>query len=212
MNNFITVVIPIYKRPECVHIICNAFLVQTDPSWNLMLVNDGQGDQDIDKVARHYAEDPRITYYAIPKGNCWGHNCRNFGLSMADSEWVVLSGHDNYYVPTFVESVESVLDRQQHQFDLIYWNMIHNYYKYNFSKAPESPLIDPSGPDPKFLPQTELMPTHVDIGSFAVRTSLVRTMQINESSAANDWIFLSQILRIPNLRIAKINRCLYVHN
>jgi len=69
----------------------------------MILVNDGTDDGDADEVCSSYTKDSRITYHKIPHKGCWGHNCRNFGLSLTDTEWVVLSGHDNYYVPTFVE-------------------------------------------------------------------------------------------------------------
>jgi hypothetical protein len=212
-SRFLTIVAPVFKKLNCIHIICNAFLLQTDPSWNLILVHDGEDCPEANNIANQYTKDPRINYYSIPQGNCWGHNCRNFGLYKTTTEWVVLSGHDNYYVPTFVESLESFLDRNNHKLDLVYWNMIHNYYRYNFSKPPEACTIDPSGPDPYFLPQTELQGSKIDIGCFAVRTKIaVKSRGLRQNHPATDWAYLHKILKTPNIRTARINRCLYVHN
>ena len=180
-----------------------------------MLVNDGdEGDdyEEAEKVSLQYTSDSRISFFAVPKGNSWGHNCRNFGIRNNPSEWLVLTGHDNYYVPTFIESVESILDRNNHELDFIYWNMIHSYYRYNFSRPPNTPIINPGGPDPAYLPSTKINAGKIDIGAFAVRNKIAKTGKLNEERPESDWPYVARLVSYPGIRIAKITRCLYVHN
>jgi len=105
-------------------------------------------------------------------------------------------------------SNESALVR--HEFDLVYWNMLHNYFRYNVNNPPHVPNLG----DKKFLPQTILKFGHVDMGAFATRTKFVRQVGgLDEKKNSADWTLIQNLQEVikPD-RIMKLHRFLFIHN
>jgi len=165
-------------------------LCQNDPNWELILVCDGPDKRADDIIYGYVADNPeKIKYFHIPYKGQWGHHARNFGLEKASGDFVVFSGHDNYYVPTFVAEVNKI----KHELDFIYWDMVHSYFLY------------------KKL-TTELAIGRIDMGAFAIRRELVlRAGGLDPGDVAADWLLANKVLE-ENVRVGKINRVLFVHN
>lgn len=188
----VSLIAPVYKRLNCLHIIINCMLCQSDPNWELILVCDGS-DERADEIIYRYVADysDHIKYFHIPHRGQWGHYARNFGLGKATKEFVVFSGHDNYYVPSFIAEI----NRIKHELDFIYWDMVHSYFL--FKKL-----------------ETELSLGRIDMGAFATRRELVMDAGgLNPNDVAADWLLVDKLLQEnKDIRIGKINRVLFVHN
>lgn len=165
-------------------------LVQSDTDWELILVSDGRNTEADDLIYGYVADFPeKIKYFVMDHKGQWGHHARNYGLTYASKELVVMSGHDNYYVPSFVSEV----NRLKNEADFIYWNMVHSYNQYK-------------------LFTTDLALGHLDMGSFAVRTDLARKVGgLNPEKLEADWDYAEAVLN-RGVRVEKIDRVLFVHN
>jgi hypothetical protein len=195
----LTVVVPAYQRYDCVHIIVNCFLIQTSPNWHMHIVADGH-DPRMRETVQRYLDRPSIEYHEIdrPGGRLrFGHEGRNLGLRLATTPYVLMTSHDNYYVPTFVEEFEQVATRTCA--DMILFDMLHSYVRYDAQQ---------------FLRQS-LRHQAIDIGGFAVRTELAKRVGgiTHLGSPSGDWEFVrALLLDKPDLHCEWIPRCLYIHN
>jgi hypothetical protein len=193
----LTVIVPTFQRYDAIHIIVNAFLVQTVSNWRMLVVGDGH-DPKKREILRPYLERPGIEYHEIegPHGGV-GHEARNYGLGRTESPYVLMTSDDNYYVPTFVEEIEQAVARSNP--DLILFDMLHNHYRYDAKR---------------FLRQ-EFRPGAIDMGGFVARTELARCVGgiPNPSNYCGDWDYVAQLLKAKSdIRCERIERCLYVHN
>lgn len=101
----VTFIAMIYNSyPEIVSSLIN----QTHKDWELILIHDGPSDGTVNiKGIVGAANDNRITYIETKerKGN-WGFYWRQWALNelkTSESEYVVMTNSDNYYVPTFCQ-------------------------------------------------------------------------------------------------------------
>lgn len=193
-------VIPVWQRIRWLHILLNSILLQTDSRWEIVLVYDGddKNDRDIrlaDKAIHPYlAMFPnKIKYFKMPPQGKWGHPARNFGLKHTTGQFVVMSGHDNYYCPIFVEEFHAITIKDNA--DLIYCDMLHNCYKYQQK-------------------ETKLELYKIDCGAVAVRRELLLELGgFNpEVAAIADWDFIDRLIKTKNPNIEKIEKTLFIHN
>lgn len=191
MDKLITFVAPVYKRPRSTIVFINSLLAQTANNWKLILVGDGEVENE-DEIADYTTAYPQIVYYPRQHHGEYGNAARNYGLSKTKSEWIILSGHDNYYIPETTRIIEKAIQFNNHAVDVIYWDMIHNYF--NFKCV-----------------ETQWKPGQIDIGAFAVRTSLLKEMAkpclTNDPNA--DGVL---VMKLKQAKKFKIKCCLYVHN
>jgi glycosyltransferase involved in cell wall biosynthesis len=170
-------------------------LAQERDNWELVLVADGEIENE-DEIHAYTQKYSNILLYRLDHRGEWGHVARNYGLEMTETEWVVLSGHDNYYVPCTTAVIEDAINAYQGKIDVVYWNMIHNYFQYTFK-------------------ETEWVPGRIDIGSFATRTELVRKaggLQLTAEDNRNADGVLVMDLEALGARKCKVESCLFVHN
>ena len=75
---------------------------QSNNNWTAHVVSDGNYDEFKD-IEQHFCLNNQIKFSIINgPNNDWGHTARNYGLKNATTEWVVMTGADNYYMPDFV--------------------------------------------------------------------------------------------------------------
>jgi hypothetical protein len=137
--------------------------------------------------------DDRIRFTNLPvRYNDWGHTPRNYGLQESTSEWTIMTGEDNYYVPTFVEQM--LLNSDGKHF--MYCNMVHNWI---------------SG---QYIPlNCKLEYGRIDIGCFMVKTNMGKKLKLDTTFPQSDWKFIEDFKnKFPSAKFGNIEKILYVHN
>lgn len=176
-------------------LILQSLVVQTDTNWTAHVIIDGITNeyrhvkdlyQDNDKVRFSHIEGPN---------NDWGHTARNYGLDQATGLYVVMTGDDNYYVPTFVQEM---LDATQDEPKMVMCNMVHNAVNGGYQ------VID-----------TTIRLSYIDIGNVMYKTDAIGDLRLDKTDYNADYTFASQFVG-RNVKkftdIHKISKILYVHN
>jgi len=122
-----------------------------------------------------WRHDPRITITETPT-RCgeWGHPLRDLGIAgIPDkTDYVVVSNHDNYYVPTFLAEMLSAAAGHAGA----YCDMIHNHYRY------------------KLLPAM-LECGHIDCGAVMVKSDLAKSTPWASRRFEADWDWINAMLK-----------------
>ena len=90
----VSVLLPVYNTPalylrECI----DSILSQTFKDFELIIVNDGSADQNVERVIKSY-EDPRIRYYLNEK-NLGISETRNRLIDLSQGEYLAVHDHDD---------------------------------------------------------------------------------------------------------------------
>lgn len=186
--SFIEFIIPTFDRLDSLNSILASLVAQTDKDWSALVVYDGVPV----KIAE--TKDIRIRYISTfpNRYNDFGHTPREIGKNQSRGVFTVMTGDDNYYIPTFVEEFKKVFS-QSSDTELILCNMVHSHYDYQ-------PFVS----YPAY--------NQIDIGNFAMLTSIAKTIKLNTSFAA-DGEFIEDYKKLKGTeKIKKIEKYLYVHN
>lgn len=118
MKNKITFIIPSVNRPTISRSV-ESLINQTNPNWEALIIYDGVDGQKFD--------DKRVTTIQITKSGLFGpHNgqsgmVRNYGIEMAESNWIGFLDDDDSLHPNYVET----LFKQYYNLDFVVWRMIY---------------------------------------------------------------------------------------
>ena len=185
-------IIPTWERPQELKLILQSLMIQTNPNWIGHVVIDGMTDH-YREVKDLYQNEERIRFSHIDgPNNDWGHTARNYGLDNTKEEWIVMTGDDNYYVPTFVQNFLEIV---RYNKDFIYCDMVHDMKRDMYQPIP-----------------SKLELGFIDIGNFMIRRSVVGDLRLQVDTYEADWKFVNYIIKHKTKRITKINKVLYVHN
>lgn len=198
-NSLVTFILPTYNRHKELRMALSSLEAQTNSDWKAIVVVDNNLEDTLSyfpEIERLFWEDwihnnDRIRIqFMNQRSNDWGHTPREIGKIQSDSQYVIMTGDDNYYMPTFVEELAKVGKDSP---GMIYWDMVHSHYDYSYFKC--SPAFN-----------------QIDMGAFATRTDLAKQIPLGKEYAA-DGLFVENFKHMfPNERIVKINKVLFVHN
>ena len=198
----ITIICVAYKRYKNIHVLINSFLCQTLDNWKLLIIHDGP-DSVMQEILKKYAdENDNIDYmFTDVRYNDYGHTLRDMGIQKSDTEYLMLTNDDNYYVPVFLEYMFKSIHANKLDFALC--NMIHSH----------------NNPGVYFQQPYELFKSfpkknYIDVGNFIVRTSIAKEVGFNDRSFDADGTFVDEIMHryTGKIRIGKLDNVLYVHN
>lgn len=191
-------VIPTYNRTDHLMTIISSIVAQTNPNWTIHVVVDGPTDEikvKVNNIGVYYQDllhKIKFTFLE-ERFNDWGHTPRNYGLSQATEEWVIMTGEDNYYAPTFVENFLTVVEDDV---NFVFCNMVHNWVKDNY--IPINCTIEFG---------------KIDVGNFMARTKQAQQLRLRTDVPEADWLFIYEYLdKFDKGRIIKIDKILYIHN
>jgi Glycosyl transferase family 2 len=179
--------------------VIGSLIDQIFKNWKLFLVHDGKPDTHFNiKGIVDSIGDGRIVYVETESrsGN-WGHKIRRDylrSIKETDFDYVLITNHDNYHVPSFLEKMIAPLENNN--FVASYCSdMIHSYV------------------DHKVMP-CSMRRGHVDCAGVIVKKDIACEIgfnKIEEHSA--DWFYFQDIINKYGARsFAKVNGCLLVHN
>ena len=167
--------------------IVSSLLQQTNKNWKLWLIHNGPGKVDI-------PTDERITVtYTDDDTGLWGHPNRAKYLKLVNTRYVVITNHDNYYTPVFV-------DKMMNNFKLdtiaVYCSqMIHSYTDWN-------------------VIQCRIVRGFIDCGGVMLLTSAAQAVGWNNTTEHSaDWLFFNDIIKKYGAnKWVLVKGCLFVHN
>ncbi|MFC6877478.1 glycosyltransferase family 2 protein [Flavobacterium myungsuense] len=100
MSKF-SVIIPLYNKEKFIENTLNSVLNQSFTDFELIIVNDGSTDTSQEKVLQY--SDSRIRYFY--KENEGVSSARNYGISVAQSEYIAFIDADDYWLPDFLKEM-----------------------------------------------------------------------------------------------------------
>lgn len=196
-KNKVIVVCPAYNRYP---VIISSMIAQTYQDWELHLIHLGKNDYIRNLVEAH--NDERIIY--TEDTNClpgqWAHPIRQKYLQLMkenqiglDSDYVLITNEDNYYVPTFFEMMLKPFS-DVGVIATYCSDMIHSY------KAHE-------------VINVKLEVGYIDCGGVVIRKAHAANVGWNDLSHSSDWIYFENIMSAYGKdKWFKVNGCLFVHN
>ncbi len=98
----ISIIIPLYNKENCIIDTINSVLVQTCPSFELIVINDGSTDNSLEKVRT--LSDSRLRI--INKCNEGVSATRNRGVVEAKNDWLLFLDADDSLAPNCIELMQ----------------------------------------------------------------------------------------------------------
>ena len=124
----ISFIISTYNRPEYLTILLNSLLLQLNPAWEAIVMDEGDNEKYIPK-------DPRFRRYAFPRVHCTpddkgslGFLAKDAGLQYAKYPFITFCNEDIYYVPKFTTYLLN--EQEKTGADLVYCDFVHMYIRY----------------------------------------------------------------------------------
>lgn len=193
-------IIPTYSRKDHLKAMICSLLAQTKPNWKAHIIADNPPDEinnDNIKFIRHINDD-RIKYTRLTdRKNDWGHTPRNYGLDNSTEEWVVMTGEDNYYVPTFVE--EFMDEMNDSTINFIFCSFLHNQGHMGNSYYPIKAKLELG---------------KIDMGCFAFKKYLSDGIRLDTTIPEADYKFVVDMINqySEEMNVVYVDEILYVHN
>jgi len=190
--SFIDFIIPTYNRYDQLKSMLHSLVSQYDPDWSAQVIIDDVENNLIVSIVESF-NDSRISYtFTGQRYNDWGHTPREIGKQQSESQYVIMTGDDNYYTPNTVQEIKSSA-RDHNMPGLIFWNMIHSHLDYK-------------------LLECKLLFGQIDMGAFATRRDIAQKIKLNNTYTADGWFIHDLNTLFPNEDKIKIDKVLFVHN
>lgn len=186
----ITFILPAHNEKYDPYISLGSLLCQTNRNWKAIVYHNGINNQLRDLIET--LNDPRIQYYyTIEDSGFWGAKNRVDALSKVDTEYVINSSIQDYWLP---HAVQTILNRNRN--DIIYWQSINHLTGYQN-------ILD-----------STLEIGNTDWGNFAVKTEIAKKVGINyPEEFTADGLFVKDLLNSDLVNTKeKINHILTIHN
>lgn len=101
-----SIIIPVYNRPKEIEALLGTLTEQTDPDFEVLVVEDGSEDRCEDEV-RQFEDELRVRY--LYKENTGPGQTRNYGAERADGNYIVFFDSDCLIPPEYIETVREAL-------------------------------------------------------------------------------------------------------
>lgn len=103
----VSVVMPVHRRADVVGAAIGSVRTQRYPAWELIVVDDGSGDDTVDVVRRLAADEPRIRL--VERDNGGAGAARNTGLAAVRGDFVAFLDADNTWRPDHLSAAVAAL-------------------------------------------------------------------------------------------------------
>lgn len=191
MNNLISFIAPVYNFYP---IMADSVLLQTHNNVEVIIVHDGPPDLKMKEIIDSKLKDPRVKYVETDRRyNDLGHTPRALGLEhvSTNSDFVVISGGDNYYVPGYCEELLKVITPEHIG---AFCNCVHDKFHWI--------TID-----------VELVCSRIDGGCMMTRTEAAKKIGWFSREYVADWYYIERLRdTYGEDRFIKIDKTLFIHN
>jgi len=104
-----SIVLPTFNRADLIGEAIDSVLVQSCPSWELLIIDDGSTDATAQRV-QPYLADSRIRYERREHGGVSA--ARNAALALARGEFVAYLDSDNAWFPNYLSGMQALFDAE----------------------------------------------------------------------------------------------------
>ncbi|MEO0794563.1 MAG: glycosyltransferase family A protein [Verrucomicrobiota bacterium] len=108
-NELISIVIPHFERVDLIKITIDSIKSQTDPNWELIIVDDGSNQQTL-KALHDLSDRSRIRVFQRTDGDKGPSRCRNLGVKQARGEWIMFVDSDDWMAPWCLEQRRAAME------------------------------------------------------------------------------------------------------
>lgn len=183
-------IIPTYDRIDLLKCTIASLVAQSNKDWVANVVIDDVHNSNIVSVINQFNDD-RVKYTFLDKRyNDFGHTPREVGKQMSEAEYIIMTGDDNYYTPNFVDEIVKASKSKP---GVIYWNMVHSHYDYQFFNC-------------------RLGNNQIDMGAFATRNDIAKQIELSKRYDADGYFIEDYLKRFPQENSLKIEKVLFIHN
>ena len=174
---------PYENRINTLYCLIYSLLAQTYNNFEIIIHHDGPLENESLKD-KFETLDPRIKFICSEsRKNNWGfHERYNLAIEDHDSDYILFTNDDNYYVPIFLEAMTKTMARDN--YDLCYCNLVHNERNYA--------VIDT-------IPEISF----IDLGCFISSIDLIRKVPWKHMHKEADGVYFKNLyamLRTPPIR------------
>ena len=199
----LTIYVVAYRRYAQIACLVHALQAQTMRAFHLVILHDGP-DFEMSALLSKLSHETTLSFefrFSRVRYNDYGHSLREQAIGDCQTDYILLTNDDNYYVPRFVELMLSAA--QRHDLDLVLCDMVHSH---------DRPGGRPVGSYAAF--PTHPSPGNVDIGCFITRTARAKQVGFRDKAAEGDGTFVADLMALgpEALRWAKLEKILFVHN
>lgn len=201
----LTVICVAYRRYRNLPVLIHSFLAQTLQNFKLIVIHDGP-DAEMEALLKPFREQhPGVIDFCFSEQryNDYGHTLRDIGIRLADTEYLLITNDDNYYVPKFLEYMFMPIQQQpEAPPDIVFCDMVHSHLNPGLRRQlPYNPF------------ETRPERNGIDMGCFIARTALARQVGFRDKGFAGDATYFEDLVRATGEpRIIKIPMTLFVHN
>lgn len=107
-KHFISLIIPVFNRPDEVDELLDSLSKQTSPSFQVIIVEDGSTTTCKDIVDK-YSSQLTIRYFFIPNGG--PGKARNYGAAQSKAEYIIVLDSDCVIPPEYIHTITRKLKR-----------------------------------------------------------------------------------------------------
>ena len=105
----VSVIVPMYNVGEYIHDCLKSLAAQTLSDMEVILVDDGCTD-DTPKTAQQYADQYPHLFRLVHKKNGGLSDARNYGIPLAQGEYICFLDSDDFVEPTLYEKLSGLMD------------------------------------------------------------------------------------------------------
>jgi glycosyltransferase involved in cell wall biosynthesis len=98
-NPLVSIIIPVFNGENHIQLAIDSVLSQSYQNWELIIVDDGSSDGTLHLINKAESDDTRIKSFlrtSSPKG---ASTCRNSGIEMAKSDYIIFLDADDVLLP-----------------------------------------------------------------------------------------------------------------
>lgn len=181
---------PYENRINTLYCLIYSLLAQTYNNFEIIIHHDGPLE---DESLKNKFEilDSRIKFICSEsRRNNWGfHERYNLAIEDHDSDYILFTNDDNYYVPLFLQIM--IRSMKENESDLVYCNLVHNERGY-------------------FPINTYPEIGYIDLGCFISSIDIIKKTPWKYMHKEADGEYFKELFQIGNP--IKISNILFVHN
>ncbi|TWJ26353.1 glycosyltransferase family 2 protein [Geobacter argillaceus] len=132
----ISVVIPIYNRPDTLARALDSLVAQTNQNFEVLVCDDGS-TEDVKSVALSYSDKLKLRYFWMKNSGGPAHP-RNIGVANAEKEWISFLDSDDWWCP---DRIETILPLLREDVDVLYHPLELRSKKTSWRKRTEGRFI-----------------------------------------------------------------------
>ena len=187
LKKFLEVICVTYGHNHELKSFINSFKCQDDQDYFLRIIHDGNCNQ-YKKLKKYlevndYLADNITIESTQERFNDYGHSLRDYGLktSKVESEFVLITNGDNYYLPKLVNRIKDVYRRYDKNPRLIFFDLVH-YFKIEQDKSRGA----------FHLLESSLQENKIDMGSCVIRSEVAKKVGFNSRRHNADWDYFDE--------------------